>query len=445
MREFESGAASAAKLCFSNEWEPASFATYYRVFTHSSPEARGWLQVRSTMDTTAVFQGGSRSASDYRVVAVDQWGNAGTPSDRFSSSSIKTDDGPGPVVLSNTGLPRDVHGRPLITGETSVATVNGTHYFYVNNWGNCSSIDCCASSAGCASCCFVPPTKAYPDPCIFADGHEVLVYATRDLLRWQPLGVALALTGRLRGIEFRPHVVFCRHTSRWVMWYEDRPLPRPGHKFDSKGYNVALSSAPHGPFTTVATAVVVADVPGDFDLLVDDDGTAYHIQTTTNDPSATRGFAITVLDESYTRPALPRRSSSFVAPLPAEGPVFFKHAGSYYVLGGTTCCACRGGSSIYVFRSESPLGPWHFQADVGSNPGPFDKHSPNSFVTHAQASAVFETPVGSGQLVWLGNQWVSSAGSVRNADLLYWSVLEFDVVGNVQQFRWQPNCTVTGP
>lgn len=194
-----------------------------------------------------------------------------------AAKGFAASDGAG-VVLSNTELPLDEEGRPLITGETSVVTVNGTHYVYVNDWGSCASIDCCASSGGCASCCFVPPTKQYPDPCVFATGHRVLVYATVDLQHWRLLGVALSPESRPRGIEFRPHVIYNEKTRNFVMWYEDRPPPQPGHKFDSKGYNIALAASPAGPFETVATAVRVADVPGDFDLLVDDDGTAYHVQ-----------------------------------------------------------------------------------------------------------------------------------------------------------------------
>jgi hypothetical protein len=45
-------------------------------------------------------------------------------------------------------------------------------------------------------------------------------------------------------------------------------------------------------------------------------------------------------------------------------------------------------------------------------------------------------------MVWLGNQWVSGHGAVRNSDLLYWSVLHFDGKGDVQQFEWSPNCTL---
>lgn len=347
------------------------------------------------------------------------------------------------VVLSNLALPHDTSGAPLITGETSVVAVNGTYYFYVNDWGGCADVDCCPSPGGCADCCYVPSTPAYPDPCVFAGNHSVHVYATEDLATWRHLGVALSPAHRAAGVEFRPHVVFNERTARYVMWYEDRPSA-----IVSSGYAVATAAQPEGPFLTVAQAVAVADVPGDFDVLVDADGAAWHVQTTTNDPNATRGFVVTALDESFTAPAVPRRAASFVAPKPAEGPVLFRRPGhGYYILGGTTCCACRGGASIYVFRAPSPLGPWRFVGDIGSNPprtpnATFDPHSPDSYSTRAQASAVFEAPPGSDQWVWLGNQWVTSGA--RNSGLLYWFVIDFDGSGDPRQVVFAPNATVRG-
>jgi hypothetical protein len=59
--------------------------------------------------------------------------------------------------------------------------------------------------------------------------------------------------------------------------------------------------------------VAVADVPGDFDLLVDDDGDCYHVQTTTNDPAALNGFVVTKLNSGYTGPASPTKSAAFKA------------------------------------------------------------------------------------------------------------------------------------
>lgn len=58
------------------------------------------------------------------------------------------------------------------------------------------------------------------------------------------------------------------------------------------------------------------------------------------------------------------------------------------------------------------------------------------------SNCVVRAEARSGEMVWLGNQWVSGNGAVRNSDLLYWSVLRFDGKGDVQQFDWSANCTV---
>ena len=88
----------------------------------------------------------------------------------------------------------------------------------------------------------------------------------------------------------------------------------------------------------------------------------------------------------------------------------------------------EGGSSIYVFSSSSPLGPWKYMNDVGSNTthGAFDPHSPYSYITRAQASAVFsvENLDGASEYIWFGNQWTTSPR--RNSDLVYWSVIEWE-------------------
>ena len=245
----------------------------------------------------------------------------------------------------------------------------------------------------------------------------MVVYKTQDFSRWEYLGVVMTIASRPAGIEFRPHVVHNANTGKFVMWFEDRPSA-----IVSSGYSVATAVSPAGPFATVATKVAMADVPGDFDLLVDDDGACYHVQTTTNDPNATKGFVVTLLDSSYTQAAFPKKAAPFEAPMPAEGPVFFKREGLYYILGGTTCCACRGGSSIYVFVAPSPLGPWRFVSDIGSTPHhQYDPSSRSNYVTGAQASDVVQ--IGGGQFLWLGNQWYT--GATVNSNLMYWTVLDF--------------------
>lgn len=216
------------------------------------------------------------------------------------------------------------------------------------------------------------------------------------------------------------------------MWFEDRP-----EAIKSSGYAVATSVSPYGPFETIEANVPMADVPGDFDLLLDEDDSCWHVQTTTNDPNATRGFVVTRLNQNFTGPAIPRHSAIFKAPMPAEGPVFFKRNGLYYILGGSTCCACKGGSSIFVFSAPHPLGPWKYHNDIGRTTKPYDAHSPYNYVTNAQASAVFEL---AGQWVWMGNQWVTSG--YRNSGLLYWTVLDFQPSGQLNQVSWMPNATI---
>ena len=368
----------------------------------------------------------------------------------FSAAPART------ATLSNEELPLDQNGRKIITGEASVLVHEGSFYFYFNDWGDCPGVDCCDSDSGCASCCFdhpPHPMQACSNP--YGTNHSVHVYDTLDLMTWRDLGVALPLTDRAPGIEFRPCVVYNAATQLFVMWYEDRGV-------GEHGYAVAVSPTPAGPFITTHTNV---DMPGrgrvgDFNIFVDDDGTAYHVRT---------GFDLVRLNANYTGPdAL---VSSFTTPKSSEGPAMFKRNGTYYITAGTGCCACIGGSTIYVLTASSLAGPWTYRGDVGSNPTPFDPHSPNNYVTRAQGSAVLQIGGNgpSGQTIWLGacthdatyahpcppypapcfrpgNQWNSglleTPPGPRNHDLLYWALLSFDADGAIEQLTRQRDITV---
>lgn len=138
---------------------------------------------------------------------------------------------------------------------------------------------------------------------------------------------------------------------------------------------------------------------------------AYHVRT---------GFDIVRLNAEYTGPDA--HIGSFQTPRASEGPTMFKRGSTYFITAGTGCCACIGGSSIYVLSSKSVNGPWSYQGDIGSIPGhKFDPHSPNNFVTKAQGSAAFHA---GDSVIYLGNQWNSglklTPPGPRNHDLLYW-------------------------
>ena len=50
----------------------------------------------------------------------------------------------------------------------------------------------------------------------------------------------------------------------------------------------------------------------------------------------------------------------------------------YYVTYASGCCGCKGGSIVWVYRAEHPLGPWVEQGSV----------TPGGPVTRAQQRAV---------------------------------------------------------
>ena len=380
-------------------------------------------------------------------------------------------------TLSNIMLPRDREGRPLITGEMDVMSHNGSWYFYANDWGSCPGIDCCASSGGCASCCYDNPPQPYTPGCgdlkngsdPYGYYHQVVVYQTSDFVTWNYLGVALPLSLRKPGELMRMHVIYNAKTQLFVMWYEDRP---------ETGYSVAISPTPQGPFHTIRTNVVM---PGsgriaDMDLFVDPDTLrAYHVRV---------GFVVVELDENYTSPLALR--STFKTPRSAEAPVMFKRGDWYYILSGTDCCYCRGGANVFVVMSKSPNGPWIFAGDVGSNTSQpvYNPHSPYNYITKSQLQKVFVVPKNSltsvtttistataaaaaaaigksgdekqndkkkeeekviveednNTYIFLGMQWNSglrfTPPTSRNHDLMYFWPLQFNNNATIKQIQW---------
>lgn len=338
------------------------------------------------------------------------------------------------VTLSNLALPTDSSGNLLKTGELSILTVNSSYWvLYVNDWGGCAGVDCCATSGGCASCCFAGPN----DPCVYTSNHSVLAYGTRDFVNLDFLGVALSVDARRPGTEFRPQVIFCPVTRKFVMWYEDRWLNASNH-----GYAVAESDTFAGPFTTVRDSVVLggAGRVGDYTLFIDADGSAFHVRT---------GLTIAPLASNYSAGA------GAAVDIPnggVEGPAMFVRNGTYYVLVGVGCCACIGGSNVIVYTASSPLGPYTMRGDAGSNKTDghvFDAHSPYNYVTRAQQTYVVRVVGSDGgeQWLWVGNAWVTSdlPGHPRDHDLLYFALLDFDEDGMVKQLVRTDNVTLSVP
>ena len=78
--------------------------------------------------------------------------------------------------------------------------------------------------------------------------------------------------------------------------------------------------------------------------------------------------------------------------------------------------------------------------DVGSNTthGAFDPHSPYSYITRAQASAVFSVENLDGAMNISGSATSGQLLQDFNSDLVYWSVIEWEEVDlSIKPFVWQ--------
>lgn len=325
------------------------------------------------------------------------------------------------MTLSNTQLPVDSSGVPLITGEATALRVNDSVWLYMNDWGQCLCDPKCAAASppSCAATCATNAT----DPV-----HRVVAYRTTDLETWEPVGVVYTPpgTGRL----FRPIVVWNARTSLFVMWYERY------HAINGTTYAVSTSPSASGPFIEARPAVKLHGVGrddgcGDATILVDDDGSAYHVRF---------GLVIERLTPDY----LSGSGSVYQLGGPngpndtnrLEAPVFLKEKGWYVVLAGTLCCAASGGTSVYAFRSRNPLGPYVVQGLIA------DRND-----TRAQASTVIVTNSPGDPLIWLGNQWGTSMvpNQPRDTDLLRFALLHVTEDGIVANLTWSDNITLSIP
>lgn len=340
----------------------------------------------------------------------------------------------GVAVLDNTVLPKDQNGDPLITGESSVLFTQGFWYFYFNNWvGGCACAWTCTrhEPPACNTTCAVNKT----DPL-----HTLEVYRTRDLVQWEHLGLAFRQPDGAAGGDFeRPHVVLCKRTGKFVLWWE-RSFAVGG-----TSYAVATSDDPAGPFSMQKARTNTSNQEHDFNLFVDDDGSAYHVSLRTLPcwpsklPGRCSGLMIQKLSWDFLSSDGPPffLNISGTGSTALEAPIMFKAYGWYYVTAGTLSCAASGGTAVFAFKSRQPLGEYTLAS----------RSSPNGCIaqrddSRAQGSATFSV---GGDLIWLGNQWLTSQAPhrERNYDLLRFAKLNIsEVDGLIDEFRWQQNISV---
>lgn len=288
---------------------------------------------------------------------------------------------------------------------------------------------------------------AYGNTDGFALSNRFVCYSSKDLVKWTPRGEIIKFPSA--GVFYRPHVVYCEKTRKYVLWYNWYPSCCV-----DGGYAVATANRPEGPFVvqTVRAKVKYADSPGDFDLFTDKDGTGYIIYTADTDISDSKHHTMYV---ERLRPDFMEGAGEISAPLAAnvEAPVMFERQNFYYVLFDNTCCFCKNGSGSRVYMSKSPLGPYLYKGninrssqEVASTPSCGSEPSvgcPDTIIQAQQAQVATIPTRGGPVYIWIADRWQSAPDGVKGHDFQYWSgPLEFGRGGMIKLLQWQGTWTI---
>lgn len=299
----------------------------------------------------------------------------------------------------------DVHAGRLILFESR-------YYLYGEHYGQTNGID---------------------------DGQNFFVsYSSSDLKNWKYEGEIIPkekLPGwKEKTLRYRCHVIYNQLTSKYVMYYNWRPLPG---SFEQGNCVVATSDSPIGPFGIVETDFQTTHHPteiGDINLFVDDNDKAFLVYKVANTAPALRGQNfIEQLSDDYLSSS--GKCSDQIGS--GEAATLFKRKGKYYFLFGKDCCFCPQGSNIYVKISDNPFGPY-----IENNP--FDIRIDK--LINAQSSFVGTIKTSDGiEYFYIGDRWCSAPGCAyyKGHDFQYWSEpFSFDSLGNIKPLKWQDEWSI---
>jgi hypothetical protein len=302
---------------------------------------------------------------------------------------------PGPrgeVTISNLQPRRDVEGRIVDAHDGCLHKFGDRYYLYGTAYGKTDG---------------------------FAKTNRYRCYSSPDLVTWKLEGNLLPRQSE--GIYYRPYVIYHAPTRKYVLWYNWYKKTWDGQ------YGVATSDRPQGPFTVQGEDVSVSRPhPGDFSLLVDDDGAAYLIYSSIAQEHA---ISIERLADDYLTST---KANSGVLATDCEAPALIKRRGTYYALFDYCCCACPQGSGVRVYTASKPLGPYTLQK------GNVNRDANRKTIVRAQQTFVAQIPTADGRMyLWMGDRWGSHPDDgMMGHDLQYWAPLRFNAAGGIEPFKW---------
>jgi hypothetical protein len=247
-------------------------------------------------------------------------------------------------------------------------------------------------------------------------------YSSTDMVHWTDRGALFDTStpvwqSRCNGSTygcFRPHVIFNKMTSLYVLWI---------NVYDNvSGFRVFTSKSPTGPFLEVKEPVlgVNSDAPaaglnnGDHDTFVDEDGTGYVAFTDWR----TKG---TIVIEKLTPDYLTGTGTlvKSVTSGQTEAPSLFFRKGIYYLTYSDPNCGYCSGTGTSYKTAKSPLGPWSEGKQISSNS------------CGGQPSFVSPIKLTSGIIYLYGSDLWNNAAKNESLANYYWAPLSFAEDGSI--------------
>ncbi len=247
-------------------------------------------------------------------------------------------------------------------------------------------------------------------------------YSSTDLVHWTDRGMLFdpktpVWQSRCDGSTygcFRPHVIFNKKTSNYVLWI---------NVYDNvSGFRVFTSKSPVGPFTEMAEPklAVNSDAPaaglnnGDHDTFVDHDGTGYIAYTDWR----TKGtIVIEKLSDDYLTGT--GEVTKNITPGKTEAPSVFERNGIYYLTYSDPNCGYCAGTGTSYRTAKTPLGPWSEGIQISSNS------------CGGQPSFVSPIQLTSGTVYIYGSDLWNDAAKNEALANFYWAPLAFAEDGSI--------------
>ncbi|CAF4037472.1 unnamed protein product [Rotaria sp. Silwood2] len=363
------------------------------------------------------------------------------------------------VTINNLRPRLDINGVIMDTHDGSIQQFkkNSLYYMHAMQYGLCEE----PPKYGCDG-------AGMSSKCGFQMNHNITIWSSPNLTSgsWSYVGNAITVADRPAGVVFRPHLVYNPNTKLYVLIWNYMRWNLPSL------YAVTIAETPSGPFRLVNPSLNVSrggggkvyiivfihlinlfNFLGDFDILVNDDGTGYIVYS--------QNYYMSV--EQLTPDFYYSTGKSYMfEEYFVEAPIFMKKNNIYYILFGWCCCYCMQGSGVLVHRANNPLGPYTLQAggdlacvtksdysltkvhltSINGLPTPnqgCEYHNINTTsIVRSQQNYIIKVTNSTGYTtyLWTGDRWQQAPDGIKGHEPQFWTPLNFYENGTIGKIQW---------